>query len=194
MGLPIRSARPRGPLGAIVVGLSLACLVWLGLSVPAAPAASACPSANARPAELSGPALVRATLCVLNAERDRQGLRPLRLHRRLSAAARRHASDMAAKNFFDHNSLDGSSFVDRIRRAGYMRGARRWTVAENIAWGSGARATPRAIARAWMNSAGHRANLLSPSYREIGVGVSPDAPVSGVSGGATYATNFGSRG
>ena len=138
--------------------------------------------------------LVRATLCVLNAERDRHGLRPLRLHRRLSVAARRHAQDMAAKNYFDHTSLDGSSFVDRIRRAGYMRGARRWAVAENIAWGSGGQATPRAIGRAWMKSPGHRANLLSSSYREIGVGVAPGAPMSGVGSGATYATDFGSRG
>ncbi len=179
---------------AIAVGLSVACLLWLGLFAPAARAASACPSANAQPAELSGSSLVRATLCVLNAERDRHGLRPLRLHRRLSVAARRHAQDMAAKNYFDHTSLDGSSFVDRIRRAGYMRGARRWAVAENIAWGSGSQATPRAIGRAWMKSPGHRANLLSSSYREIGVGVAPGAPMSGVGSGATYATDFGSRG
>lgn len=193
MGLPVRAACPRARLAAIVVGLGLACLLWLGFAAPAAHAASACPSANARPAELSGPALVRATLCVLNAERDRHGLRPLRLHRRLSAAARRHARDMADQNYFDHTSLDGSSFVDRIRRAGYMRGASRWTVAENIAWGSGGQSTPRAIGRAWMNSPGHRANLLSSSYREIGVGVTPDTPMSGVRGGATYATDFGSR-
>jgi uncharacterized protein YkwD len=145
-----------------------------------------------RPAELSERALVRSTLCVVNAERGRRGLRPLGLDPRLSSAARRHAMDMARKNFFAHDSLDGSTFLDRIRRSGYLRGARGWAVGENIAWGSGVQASPRAIGRAWMASPGHRANILSPSFRELGVGVASNTPVRGLAG-ATYATTFGSR-
>jgi uncharacterized protein YkwD len=177
----------------IVAGLAAGCLIGLGFAAPAAQAASACPSANARPAQLSERTLVRATLCVLNAERDRHGLRPLSLDPRLSTAARRHARDMATRNYFSHTSLDGSSFVDRIRRAGYLRGARSWAVAENIAWGSGGLASPKAIGRSWMQSPGHRANILSRSYRELGVGVAGGAPVAGVGGATTYSTSFGSR-
>ncbi len=100
---------------------------------------------------------------------------------------------MAARNYFSHTSLDGSSFVDRIRRAGYLRGARGWALGENIAWGSGGLASPRAIGRAWMQSPGHRANILSASYRELGVGIAAGAPVAGAAAGATYATSFGTR-
>ena len=181
MGLSIRA-----------VLLAFGCLIGLALAVPPAQAGGACSSASTRPADLGERALVRSTLCVVNAERARHGLRPLGLDPRLSSAARRHAIDMARKNFFAHNSLDGSTFLDRIRSSGYLRGARGWAVGENIAWGSGAQASPRAIGRAWMASPGHRANILSPSYRELGVGVAGDTPTRGLSG-ATYATTFASR-
>jgi uncharacterized protein YkwD len=101
---------------------------------------------------------------------------------------------MAKHNYFDHNSLSGATFIDRIRRVGYLAGARSWTVGENLAWGAGERATPSAIVQAWMNSPGHRANILSGSFREIGLGVAYDAPVGGgLHPAGTYATDFGAR-
>lgn len=135
---------------------------------------------------------MRATLCQLNVERSRKGLRPLRLNRRLSAAAQGHSRAMARRHFFSHTSLNGASFTDRIRSTGYLRGARSWSIAENIAYGSGHLSTPRAIGRAWMNSPGHRANILSRSYRSIGIGIAAGTPFGG--GGATYTTDFGRRG
>src|SRR5918997_4782785 len=111
-------------------------LVALLIVAPTASAAGACGAANAAASQVSKRAIVRATLCVLNAERARHRLRPLRLNRRLSKAARRHARDMARRKYFSHDSLGGGSFVDRIRRAGYLRGARTWFVGENLAWGS----------------------------------------------------------
>jgi uncharacterized protein YkwD len=144
------------------------------------------------PAKAAKRTIVRATLCVLNAERDRHGLRPLRLNKRLSRAARRHARDMARRKYFAHDSLNGSSFVDRIRRTGYLHGARSWWVGENLAWGTQDRSAPRAITKMWMNSPGHRANILSPSFREVGIGLSLGAPVKGRGApAATYATDFG---
>ena len=134
---------------------------------------------------------MRATLCVLNAERARHNLRPLRLNRKLSAAARRHSRAMARKRFFSHTSPGGASFVDRIRRTGYLSGARSWHIGENIAYGSGSRSTPRSIGTAWMNSPPHRANILSSSFRSIGIGIASGTP-SG-DGGATYTTDFGRR-
>ena len=82
--------------------------------------------------------------------------------------------------------------LDRIRRAGYLRGARSWAVGENIAWGSGRLSTPRAIGRAWMNSPGHRANILRAEFAEVGVGVAYDAPIAASKlRSAVYTTDFG---
>jgi uncharacterized protein YkwD len=161
------------------------------VAVPSASAARGCAAAKASVSKTSNRALVRATLCVLNGERARHKLPALRLNRKLSRAARGHSRAMAGRNFFSHNSLSGASFVDRIRRTGYLSNARSWTVGENIAYGSGSRATPRSIGTAWMNSPGHRANILSSSFRAIGVGIALGTPGSG--GGATYTTDFGKR-
>ena len=174
---------------ALTVVATLAVLLF---AVPSASAAGACSAANASAAKASKRALVRATLCVLNTERARHRLRPLRLNRKLSRAARRHSRAMALRKFFSHTSLGGASFVDRIRRTGYLSGVRSWAVGENIAYGSGTRATARAIGTAWMNSAGHRANILSSTYRAIGIGIARGMPVG--PGGATYTTDFGRRG
>ena len=168
-----------------------AALASLLLSVPSAYASEACSAADAAASQASKRALVRATLCVLNAERARRDLRPLRLSRRLSTAARRHSRAMVRSRFFSHDSADGGSFVDRIRSTGYLSGARSWSVGENIAYGSGSRSTPRSIGSAWMNSPPHRANILSSSYRSIGIGVAAGTPV-GRRGG-TYTTDFGRR-
>ena len=175
------------PLAALA-----AALVLLLVAAPSASAAGACSSANATVSQSTKRQLVRATLCVLNAERARHRLRPFRLNRRLSEAARRHSRAMARRRFFSHNSLSGRSFVDRIRRTGYLRGARSWAVGENIAYGSYVRSSARAIGRAWMNSPGHRANILSRSYRAIGIGIARGTPAGGP--GATYTTDFGRRG
>jgi uncharacterized protein YkwD len=175
-----------------VAAVAVAALAASLAAAPSASAAGACHSANASTKTAGKPALVRATLCVLNAERSRHNLRPLRLNRRLSVAARRHSRAMARNRFFSHTSRNGASFVDRIRGAGYLSGARSWSVGENIAYGSGSRSTPRAIGQAWMNSPGHRANILSGSFRAIGIGIAVGTPIG--ASGATYTTDFGRRG
>ena len=171
----------------------MALVAVLALLLLVAPSASAagCSGASASASQVSKRVLVRATLCVLNHERAKHGLRKLRLDKRLSRAARMHSAAMARHSFFSHNSRNGSSFVERIRRSGYLRGARNWSVGENIAWGSGSRSAVRSIARAWMNSPGHRANILSRSFRAIGIGISYGTPA-GIEG-ATYTTDFGRR-
>lgn len=167
-------------------------LAALSLFLAAAPGASAaCGNAGTSPDKATRRALVRATLCVLNAERARYDLGALRLSRRLSTAARRHSRAMVRERFFSHDSLNGGSFVDRIRATGYLEGVESWSVGENIAYGSGERSTPRSIGRAWMNSPGHRANILSGAFREIGIGIASGTPVG--AGGATYTTDFGRR-
>ena len=171
-------------------GVMAALAVFL-FSAPSASASEACSAANASASQASKRVLVRATLCVLNVQRARHDLRPLRLNRELSTAARRHSRAMVSGRFFSHDSAGGASFVDRIRDTGYLSGASSWFVGENIAYGSGDRSSPRSIGRAWMNSPPHRANILSTSFREIGIGLALGTPVGG--GGATYTTDFGRR-
>jgi uncharacterized protein YkwD len=172
-------------------GIVLTALALLLIGVPTASASRACGAANSSASQVSKRVLVRATLCVLNAERARHNLRPLRLNRKLSRAARRHSRSMARKRFFSHTSPGGASFVDRIRGTGYLSGVSSWTIGENIAYGSGKRSSPRSIGSAWMNSPPHRANILSASFREIGIGLASGTPTGGR--GATYTTDFGRR-
>lgn len=174
--------------------LALAVLCALPLGAETASAQTPCPSASAMPSQVEREPLVDATLCLLNAERDKRGLGPLRTNAQLAAAAQSHAKDMAKRNYFSHTSLSGADFVDRIRRTGYFQNVRSWQAAENIAWGTGKLATPKAIVRSWMNSPGHRMNILSSSLREIGIGIAQDAPVANAGPGGTYATDFGQRG
>jgi uncharacterized protein YkwD len=184
--VPVRIA-----LAAAAAALALAIPL---AGAPSASANQACQSVNASPASAPRRTMVRATLCLLNAKRAHRGLPKLHLNWRLARSSRRHARDMATRKYFSHDSLSGADFVARIRRAGYLRGARSWVVGENLAWGSGDLATPGAIVRAWMNSPGHRANILTGRFRQIGIGVSYAAPVNGVGWpAATYATDFGAK-
>lgn len=98
-----------------------------------------------------------------NVERAKAGLPPLTNDPALTLAAIRHSQDMAIHDFYSHTGSDGSTPSQRISEAGYA-----WiAVAENIAvW----HRTPEEVVAAWMASAGHRANILSPLYRDIGVG------------------------
>ncbi|MEL6681695.1 MAG: CAP domain-containing protein [Pseudomonadota bacterium] len=100
----------------------------------------------------------------VNANRRAGGQAPLRFNRRLGQAAMVHACDMLRNNFFDHRGSDGSNSQRRVRNAGYED----CIVAENIAWGY-----PRAeqIVSGWMNSPGHRRNMMHPRVEEFGVGI-----------------------
>jgi uncharacterized protein YkwD len=174
----------------------------VGSCLALAPAASAkkshhhpCAHAGAQAGQVSRRALARTTLCLLNKQRARHHLKGLKMSKRLGRAARGHSVEMARVHYFSHNSFSGASFLDRIRRSGYLHLARRWSVGENIAWGTGGLSTPRSIVRAWMHSPGHRANILQRSFRSIGIGISFGAPVRiSARSAATYTTDFGMRG
>jgi uncharacterized protein YkwD len=106
----------------------------------------------------------RKVIRLVNRIRARHGLRRLKTSRRLARAASAHSGDMLARDFLSHASSDGTGMAQRVRR---YTGAR-W-VGEDIAVVSG-RATARRAVRMWMRSPSHRAVLLSPSGRRIGVG------------------------
>ena len=164
-----------------------------GEAKPKARSAQGCENVAARAGQVSEGALAASTVCLLNAERSERGLRGLRVNGRLSAAAQQHTSDMVRRRYFSHTSRSGNDMGDRIRSQGYLSGARSWMLGENLAWGSGERSTPRSIVRAWMDSPGHRRNILTARFREIGIGVVDQAPVRTGNRGATYTTTFGSR-
>ena len=104
---------------------------------------------------------------LINAERQSQGLNAYRLQSQLQSAARRHSQDMACNGFLSHTGSDGSSVRDRVEQEGYD-----WSwIGENIfATGDASSSAPQRAFDWWMNSAPHRANLLSPNYTEIGLG------------------------
>ena len=158
-----------------------------------ASAATGCSSADAPAAHSSATRLANAALCLVNQERTARGLRVLTQNRRLATAAKRHARDMVAHNYFSHTSLDGADFVDRIRESGYVQPSAFPSLGEDLAWGSGSLGTPRSIVEGWMASPGHRANILSRRFHEAGLGVAYGDPGAGEDG-ATYALDFGSGG
>jgi uncharacterized protein YkwD len=164
-----------------------------GLTAASFPStAAACAGAGTSPAKLGAPAVRTTTLCLLNAKRRANGVRPLRHATKLIRAARRHSRDMVAHTYFAHDSRSGANFTDRIARTGWMRGRNRWVVGENLAWAGGKKASPRRIVASWMASPGHRANILRPRFHVIGIGVEDGVPVASGGAGATYTTDFGS--
>lgn len=101
---------------------------------------------------------------LVNSERSSRGLNPLTRNSKLDTAATVHADDMSANGFFSHTGSDGSSVSERAAAAGYA-----WTgIAENIGQGD---LTPQAMMNLWMNSDGHRTNILNTTYTELGVGI-----------------------
>ncbi|MFE7515579.1 CAP domain-containing protein [Streptomyces sp. NPDC057540] len=126
------------------------------------------------------PRYVRDVVELANAEREKAGCGPLRSERRLRAAAQAHADDMAARDYYEHRSPEGRDAGDRISGAGYA-----WST-----WGENIHRGPKTPERAmadWMDSPGHRANILNCSFKDIGVGVTLAA------NGPWWVQDFGAR-
>ncbi|MEV2253455.1 CAP domain-containing protein [Streptomyces sp. NPDC050147] len=104
-----------------------------------------------------------AVLRLTNAERTAAGLRPLASDPLLTVAAQGHSADMIARAFYSHTSPDGGEPWHRASAAGSTHRA----IGENIACGQ---RTPAEVVDGWMNSPGHRANILKPSFTHLGVG------------------------
>ncbi len=162
-----------------------ALLVCAAIAPASASAASPCDDADGTLEQLGLPAARAATLCLLNRERGSRGLDALRASSKLASAAQGHAADMVDRRYFAHGDYGA-----RIAHTGWGRRRRTYTIGENLGFGSGGGATPRAIVAAWMESAGHRANILQRRFHAIGVGIASGTPDGDA--GATYSTDFGS--
>lgn len=114
----------------------------------------------------------KAIVTLVNKQRSKRGLRPLRVHCSLTRAARLHSRDMAENGYFSHTSRNGHTPGQRMRAAGYTSGGcLRWSVGENIAWASAGCAGPDAIVRGWMKSPAHRRIILTRIFRDVGMGI-----------------------
>jgi uncharacterized protein YkwD len=109
-------------------------------------------------------AVSREMLDQVNAARKREGLKPLRLNPTLAKSAQRHAEDMLKRGYFDHRSPAGTTVRERSRAAGYQWAA----IGENIAFGQ---TSVDEVVETWLESPGHRKNILSPNFSELGVGL-----------------------
>jgi uncharacterized protein YkwD len=119
------------------------------------------------PAVAADYGLVRGVVAITNSVRARAGCGPVTQSTRLSYAAWQHSREMAGRGYFSHGSPGGSSPGSRVMAAGYH-----WSAyGENIAWGQRDAGT---VMNAWMNSPGHRANILNCRFRNVGVAVAYD--------------------
>jgi uncharacterized protein YkwD len=140
---------------------------------------SACPGANARVGRASTQVLRSAVVCLINQERAAHHLPALTASPQLDNSAQRWTNAMVSSDQFSH----GTNFAGRISAAGYD-----WRSAgENIATGY---ATPRSVVVAWMASTGHCQNILNPSYRNIGTGVSRGVVKGFATGIGTWTQDF----
>jgi uncharacterized protein YkwD len=164
----------------------LAAAAAIAPAAPAHAAGNACAAAAVAPGAAPNARLRRALRCLINAERARHGLRRLRASRHLGAAARRHASDMVARDYFAHDR-PGSTLAGRVRAAGWT-GAE---AAEALSWGCGGRGAARAVLDGWLASPEHRAIVLGP-YKRAGVGLAIGTPVGlACSGAGTWVLDVG---
>lgn len=145
--------------------LLLGVLVALGTSlVGPATAANAAPTATQRLETLDA-----QVLAAVNETRAKHGLRPLVISDALQAAAVAHSRAMLGKGFFAHDPPGGAPFASRVRSFYRSAGYDSWTVGENLIYSTQELTADIAIA-AWMASPGHRKNILTPGWREVGIG------------------------
>jgi uncharacterized protein YkwD len=167
-----RTPNASTPLAAASPSTSLSPSLSLAPSPSGSPSATASPSLPAAPVPAtSAPVSLspeQQMLQLINQRRAEAGCGPVRSDDRLAQAAAAHSADMAAQSYFSHTSLDGSTPWDRARRAGYE-----WASAENIAAGN---ATAQATMDQFMNSPGHRNNILNCDHQAVGVGRATGGP------------------
>lgn len=166
--------------------VALACVASLGPAAGSA-AASSCAGSDLVPGSANVQQVAAATVCLLNEQRAAAGLPALSVDPTLGGMAADYAGDLVAGAFFAHVSPSGETLQDRLAAVAYRYRA----AGENLAWGTSGVASAAQIVDAWMHSDGHRANILEPSFREIGIGLAMGVPTGSGAAGATYVTEFG---
>lgn len=136
----------------------------------------------------------RAVMCLVNAERGQRGLRKLDHSKKLQRASQRHSNVMQQKKCFSHVCPGERSLSGRLSGVSYLvNGLSSYAYGENIGWGANNHSTPKNMVKAWMNSSGHRANILDPRFRDFGVGYTKGDYRSKRANAAFFTTDFGRR-
>jgi uncharacterized protein YkwD len=129
-----------------------------------------------------------AMRCMVNYARRAAGVSPLvGTNDKLMVSADRKAADIVRCQQFSHTAC-GRPFTYHMQQVGYATGC--YGAGENIAWGSGSYGTVRSIMSSWLNSDGHRANILNPRFKEQGVGL-VIGTMSGYANAAVWVNQFG---
>jgi uncharacterized protein YkwD len=183
--------------------VAVAAVVGLGGVMTACDPAPTCATIESRYADaavkdISRANAEKAVLCLTNDQRVANGLAKYTSSSLLGGTARKHAQDAVIRKWWidgadPHTNPDGQDPAERISAAGYCPSPTFWQVAENVYWGWGTPLqTPRAAVTWWMNSPPHRANILDPNLKELGVGVTLGAPRPGTyPDAAVFVQNFG---
>jgi uncharacterized protein YkwD len=175
---------------------ALACLAPAPAADARAHRAQACADADLQPTPETLPQVEAAMVCLINQTRAGAGLVPLTMDPRLNQSAGFHTFDMVASHLFAHQIPGHLSLLSRIRRTGYFDNVRDGLYSENIGYGPKPSWTATALVQAWMQSSYHRANILYPDFRDIGVGalmIGPDPAFYPVGPSTVYTTDFGRR-
>jgi uncharacterized protein YkwD len=131
-----------------------------------------------------------AMQCLTNYARAQEGLAPLQLNTTLNAAGQAKLESNISCAEFSHTPC-GQPF-DTVFSS-YVQGATSYQIGENIAWGTGSYGTPRQAMNGWVHSTGHRENILTPAYAELGIGYLPGQTFLGYDGATLWSQEFGLR-
>jgi uncharacterized protein YkwD len=171
--------------GALTTGVKRA-------AAQAATAVGTCPGASLLPTATNIRAVDAATLCLVNQLRAAHDLRPLRANGELAQVAGASAQTMVREDYFSDIEPSGRTPLSAVASTRYRPAVE---VGQDIAWGTGADATPASVVAAWLASPPHRENMLDPQFRAAGTGATPEVPAllhpSGP--GATYVLDLGAR-
>lgn len=172
------------------LSLRLLCLCALGaaLSAPVA-------TASSRQSLSTLGSLNAGVLTQLNMIRTAHHLAPLHINTGLTEAATQHSTEMTTDGYFAHTSVNGSAFWKRLEHYYPQQASGSWAVGENLLWTSGTLDPQQAVAM-WMASPEHRANILNPVWREIGISSVSKADAPGTYDGLNViviTTDFGAR-
>ena len=190
----MRRVRTTSTLTVMTGALGRRIATALAVGAAAASVGGGAVASPARPGFALSP-LERGVLAQINALRASHDLAALRPSPALTASARAHSDEMAAAGYFAHESADGTAFRKRIQRFYPPTGRGYWSVGENLLWSSPDLDARRALAM-WLASPEHRANMLDPIWREIGLSAVHEAAASGVYHGlevTIVTTDFGVR-
>jgi uncharacterized protein YkwD len=167
-----RECRGRAGVAMTLTLLALGAFVALAAAPGTTAALAACPHANAHPHETSLSNLRTAMRCLINKKRAEHNRKRLKDNAHLARAAKRHTDVMLRKDCFEHRCPGEAGLKKRMKRSGYLDGAKSYYYAEDLGFDR----TPKRMIGRLMGDPYNRGNILNGDFRDIGVGAGWGAP------------------